>query len=247
MFSPEHRDRLRSTLLDYAAGSQHIVAAAITGSAAVADEDRWSDIDLAFAVAAAVPLEHALAECTDLMYVRHRALHHLDVKAGPWIYRVFLLPDTLQVDIALVPAAEFRALSPAFRLVFGESQEARFPSPVAADLIGFGWLHALHARASIARGKLWQAEYMITGLRNQALALACIRHGLPPAHARGVDRLPAVTATKFLDTLIRSLDPEELSRAFRLVTLAFLDEMQFADPALAGRLRGALIDMTDPG
>ena len=66
---------------------------------------------------------------------------------------MFLLPDTLQVDLAFVPATEFRALSPTFRLVFGEAGEPRhLPTPSDGDLIGLAWLYALHARSSIARG-----------------------------------------------------------------------------------------------
>ena len=154
--------------------------AAITGSAADAREDRWSDIDLAFGVGNAAELPTVLAEWTVHMYHRHLALHHLDVRSGEWIYRVFLLPCTLQVDLAFVSAAEFRALAPTFRLMFGEANEPRHvPPPRAGDIIGLGWLYALHARSCIARRNVWQAEYMISGVRANALALACIRHGLP--------------------------------------------------------------------
>ncbi len=34
------------------------------------------------------------------------------------------------------------------------------------------WHHALHARASIGRGRLWQAEYWIGAVRDLVLALA---------------------------------------------------------------------------
>jgi hypothetical protein len=53
-----------------------------------------------------------------------------------------------------------------------------------------GWLYALHARSSIARGRALQALYMINGIRDQAVSLACLRHGLPPDQGRGADDLP---------------------------------------------------------
>ncbi len=146
---------------------------------------------LAFGVAESAELPVVLADWTAQMYERHLALHHLDVPAGAWIYRVFILPSSLQVDLAFVPAGEFRALAPTFRLLSGEANEPRhMPPPRAADVIGLGWLYALHARTCIARRNLWQAEYMISGVRDHALELACIRHGLPAAHGRGMDRLP---------------------------------------------------------
>src|SRR5271169_3390420 len=117
VFTAEERSRVRSSLLEFAASDPRIGGAAITGSAANDGEDRWSDVDLAFGVRNADDVGEVLSDWTARMYEQHGALHHLDVKAGAWIYRVFLLPNSLQVDLAFVPAAEFRASSPTFRLV----------------------------------------------------------------------------------------------------------------------------------
>lgn len=179
------------------------------------------------------------------MYHQHLALHHLDVLSGPWVYRVFFLPSTLQVDLAFVPATEFRALAPTFRLMFGSANESRHvPPPPSNDSIGFGWLYAIHARNCIARGKPWQAEYMISGIRDSALALACIRHGLPSVHGRGMDLLPTGVAAQFDGSLVRQLDAAELLRAFRVVIHALLIEIRSVDEQLAERLRGALESLT---
>ena len=161
MFTSENRNRLRSDLLEHAAKDRRISGAAITGSAADGLEDRWSDIDLAFGVSDAAELPNVLSDWTARMYHDHLALHHLDVRFGGWIYRVFLLPSTLQVDLAFVSVTEFRALAPSFRLMFGEAAEPRnFPPTPPGDIVGLAWLYALHARSCIARGNLWQAEYM---------------------------------------------------------------------------------------
>jgi hypothetical protein len=246
MFTPEERARLRSDLLDHAANDQRISGAAITGSAAAGSEDLWSDIDLAFGVSDAAGVPEVLADWTAHMYGRHLALHHVDVAAGAWIYRVFLLPSTLQVDLAFVPATEFRALAPTFRLVLGEANEPQHvpPSPPGV-IIGFGWLYALHARVSIARRKLWQAEHMISGVRDHALALACIRHGLPAVHGRGIDLLPEAVTAYFEGALIRELEIAELSRAFRVSMQGLLGEIRSVDTQLADRLDQALTALTE--
>jgi hypothetical protein len=241
MFTSEERNRLRSDLVEHAAKDQRISGAAITGSAAAAREDRWSDIDLAFGVRDAAELPNVLSDWTAHMYGQHLALHHLDVKSGAWIYRVFLLPSTLQVDLAFVPATEFRALAPTFRLMFGVSKESRHaPPPQPGDIIGLAWLYALHARSSIARRNLWQAEYMISGIRDNALALACIRHGLPAVHGRGMGLLPNGVAAQFEGSLVRQLDIDELSRAFRVVVYGLLSEIRCADEKLAAQLQEPL-------
>ena len=213
MFTPEARSQLRSNLLEYAARDERISGAAVTGSAAVDREDQWSDIDLAFGVIDVAKLSDVLSDWTKLMYEKHSAVHHVDVKSGTWVYRVFLLASTLQVDLAFAPATDFRPLAASFRLVFGNANTPQnTPPPLASDIIGLGWLYALHARSCIARRRLWQAEYMISGLRDHALALACVRSGVPTVHGRGLDQLPREVTAKFESSLVRQLEPDELLR-----------------------------------
>jgi hypothetical protein len=240
MFTPEERAQLRSGLLEYAASDPRISGAAITGSLAAAREDQWSDIDLAFGVANAAELPNVLTDWTAHMYHRHLALHHLDVRSGEWIYRVFLLPSTLQVDLAFAPATEFRALAPTFRLISGKANKPRHMPPPPGDIVGRGWLCALHARTCIARRRLWQAEYMISGVRDHALALACIRHNLRADHGRGMDLLPSEVTAQFEGSLVRQLDTAELSRAFRVAVHGLLSEIRNIDEELAGRLQAPL-------
>ena len=245
-FAPEERARLRSDLLECAATDLRLSGAAITGSAAAGTEDQWSDIDLAFGIRNSVELPNVVADWTAYMYERHLSLHHLDVRSGTWLYRVFLLPNTLQVDLAFVAATDFRPLAHSFRLMFGEANESGYIPPAqAGDIIGLSWLFALHARSCIARGRLWQAEYMISGIRDNALALSCIRHGLPSIHGRGMDLLPSAAAGAFEGALVRNLDPAELSRAFRVSVQGLLDEIRRADEELADKLQTVLMLLTE--
>jgi len=246
MFTLEERERLRTSLLEYASKDPHIRCAAITGSGAAAREDRWSDIDLAFGVSDGAELQNVLSDWTTHLYVQHLALHHLDFRFGDWIYRVFLLPSSLQVDLAFVVATEFRALAPTFRTIFGEANESKhLPPPPAGQIIGLGWLHALHARSCIARQELWQAEYMISGVRDNALALACLRYDLPAIYGRGMDLLPTEVTKKFESSFVGHLSTHELSRAFRVVVNGLLSEMRCVDQELAGRLQKTLTLLTE--
>ncbi|MGA8117552.1 MAG: hypothetical protein WCA46_28270 [Actinocatenispora sp.] len=248
MYRPEDRQRLRDALLAAARQDQRITGAALTGSAAVDREDRWSDIDLAFGLAAGVAAGRVVADWTDRLYRRHGAVHHTDMTRGGTLYRVFLLADTLQVDIAFAPADEFGAIAPTFRLVFGAARDLpAAPPPEAATLVGLGWLYALHARSSIARGRVWQAEYMISGLRDQVLALSCLRHGVPAAQGRGMDDLPAEVTAPIVGALVRSLNTADLRRAFRAAAEALLVEAGHVDPALVDRLAGPVGELADLG
>ena len=245
MFTPDDRELIRGKLLEFASKDGRISGAAITGSAAVHREDRWSDIDLAFGVRDDAEMSNVIADWTAQMYDEFSALHHLDVRSGAWLYRVFILPNTLQVDLAFVPAEEFRALTPTFQLVFGEAKEPQHVAPPLAEhFIGLGWLYALHARSCIARKKLWQAEFMVSSIRDSALALAALRYGFPTAYGRGFDQLPREVTAKFESALVRELEAKEIARAFKVAVTGLLVEIRSVDASIANRLEFALIELT---
>lgn len=246
MFTPEERQRLRDALVSLAETDGRITGAAVTGSAAVGSEDRWSDIDLALCVAPDGDLGQVVADWTDCLYAEHGAVHHVDVKWEATLFRVFLLASTLQVDLAFWPAAEFGATAPTFLLLFGTTVD-RPPSPASAEaeLIGMGWLYALHARSSIERGRVWQAEFMISGVRDHVLALACLRHGLPASEGRGMDSLPPDVTAVITGALVGSLEIAELRRAFRVASEALLAEVGQIDPGVLRRLGGPLAELAE--
>jgi predicted nucleotidyltransferase len=240
VFTTGERDLLRDALIAAARADERVAGAALTGSAALDAEDEWSDIDLAFAVAGEP--ERVLADFTARMYCDHNAVHHMDVVFERTVFRVFLLANTLQVDLAFWPEADFGATTPKFRLLFGKPQEREpSPPPDPRRLADLAWLHALHARSSIERGRGWQAEYMIGRVREYTLALACVRHGLPAGEGRGLDQLPAEVVGPFEETLVRGLG--DLGRPFRAVTELLIGEIEWVDVDLALRLTPLLREL----
>ena len=215
MFTPEQRDALRERVLRLAEDDERVIAGAVVGSFAVDRGDRYSDLDLTFAVADQVPVSQVLDAWTRTLVDELDAVHLTDLERGPTIYRVFLLPDALQLDLSMTPAAQFRPAGPRFRLLFGETVgEARLPTPPApGDLYGWGVIYALHARSCIARGRLWQAEHYVGAVRDHALSLACLREGLPAVQARGYDDLSAETLARFENSHIRAFQPGALRAA----------------------------------
>ena len=208
------RDRVRDSILQIAQADPRIVAGAAIGSLATGAGDRWSDLDLGFGLADGASPVDVLADWTPRLEREHNAVHLFDLPSLSSLYRVFLFPGNLQVDLSLTPASDFGARSPKFRVLFGEALE-KAPgwesTPTAQYLFGLGVHHAVRARFCIERGRLWQAEYWISAVRDQALALACRRRGLSAWYGRGYDDLPA----DVLDdrSLVRSIDRTELLRA----------------------------------
>ena len=192
VFTVEQRDALREYLLRLAEEDVRVVAGAAVGSLAVDAGDRFSDLDLTFGIADDVPVARVLDDWTRTLVDELDAVHVADLERGPTTYRVFLLPDALQFDISMTPAGRFRPAGPRFRLLFGDTAgEMEQPDPpVAGDIFGWGVIYALHARACIERGRVWQAEHYV------GAPCATTRSRLP-ASDRGYRRCKRAATTPF--------------------------------------------------
>jgi hypothetical protein len=238
MFTVEQRDALCQRVLGLGGEDERVVAGAVVGSLAFDEGDRFSDVDLTFGVADHVEVAAVLEDWTRTLADEIDAVPLVDLERGPITYRVFLLPGTLQLDLSMSPAEEFRPAGPRFRLVFGETA-ADGPETSARPVVGdlfiatpsvpediFGWgvIYALHARACIERGRTWQAEHYIGAVRDHALACACLREELPAAQARSYDDLSPKTLARFEATHIGALEPLALRAALGACVIALMHE-----------------------
>lgn len=241
VFTSQKREQIREELVAAAKADSRIGGAANLGSAALGKLDRWSDIDLALCLAPDADLKQVLVDWTARLYRDHAAVANYDVKRGEILYRVFLLDNTLQVDLSFWPTNELRAVGPKFSLLFGAAGEPiSAPVPDSKDLIGMAWLYALHVRSSIARSRLLQAEYMLSGMRDNVLALICKRHDVAAVQGRGLDDLSEEQKVRAAECMARGLEPVELKRAFQLTVDALLEEVRYADSGLARKLEATL-------
>ncbi len=255
MFTAEYRDHVRNRVLELARADPRVTAGAITGSTAFGGGDSWSDIDVAFGIADSIPPEAVLDDWTQALEQELGIVDHFDLHSDSSVYRVFLLSSGLEVDVAVTPAEEFGARGPHFRALFGTTQKLQdTPQPNAFYLIGLAWHHVLHARSCIERNKPWQAEYWISGIRDHALALACLRLGENALYGRGIDRLPAAVTNSLAAALVRSLDEPELQRALAVATRHLISEVEEWDSTLCARLKPLLqefgatrVEVSQPG
>ncbi len=226
MFTIEQRDARRDRVLRLAQDDARIVAGAALGSLALGGGDRFSDLDLTFGVADAVPVSEVLDDWTRALAADEGAVQLTDLHREPTIYRVFLLPDALQFDFSLTPAERLRPAGPRWRTLFGATTEGEtHPTPPDAhDLFGWGVIYALHSRSSIERRRVWQAAHYVGAVRDHALALACLREGLSAVQARGYDELAPETLARFADTHARAPEPATLRGALAAAVRALLRE-----------------------
>jgi hypothetical protein len=247
MFTAEQRDQVRNRVLELARTDPRVTAGALTGSTAFGAGDAWSDIDVAFGIADGITPEAVLDDWTQVFAREFSILDHFDLPSGSSIYRVFLLPSGLEIDVAVTPAQDFGARGPHFRALFGTTHQLEAtPQPSAEHLIGLCWHHILHAHSCIERTRPWQAEYWISAVRDYTLALACIRLRENALYGRGIDRLPAAVTDPLTDALVRSLDESELRRALAVATACLISELEKWNPTLCARLKPVLQEFGAP-
>jgi hypothetical protein len=214
LFTVEERERIQRHILDLAHADERVVSGAIVGSRANGGGDRWSDLDLTFGLAEGVRPVDVLDDWTSVLAESFRPVHLFDLPFRAILYRVFLFPGNLQVDVSCAPAVQWGAHSPKFELLFGTAiPQPHVPSPDDRELFGYAVHHLVRARISIERGRLLEAEHLLHEARNHALAHACLRAELPALYGRGLDRLPDEPRSRAEETLVRELSAWELLRA----------------------------------
>jgi len=225
MFTVEYRTQVRERLIEKARDDPRIESAAAVGGSAEGERDRWSDLDLTFGLAPDATLDSVMADWTRDVRDEFEAVTLFDLPRRSSIYRVFLLPGALQVDLSFTPGADFGAYGPRFALLFGAAAKHE-PTPFPSPQFEFGLAahHVVRARICITRGRLWQAEYWTGQVRDHTLRLACIRLGLERDEGRGLDKLPAAIREQAANALVRSIDPDELLRALRSAAELLLSE-----------------------
>ena len=244
MFTVQERERVHDRILEWADQDARVVSGAVVGSLAHQPGDRFSDLDLAFGVRDDCAISDVLEDWSRRLAEEFDAVSLFDLPAGGAIYRVFLLRGCLQVDVSFAPASTFGAMGPQFRLLFGAAVTRPNPSPPdPRHVFGYGAHHAVRARICIERSRPWQAEYWISGVRDQALTLAAVRLGLAAHYGRGFDGLPDDIRQVALGALVRSMDPANLLQALRRATELLLSEGALASvcaPQVAARLSEVL-------
>jgi len=215
---------VRRRILEIASADPRVISGAEVGSLTQTTGDRWSDLDLTFGLADDAAGEEVLHDWTDRLRHELGAVHLFDLPYVTTTYRVFLFPGNLQVDLSVTPGAVAR-MGDKFTLLFGEAvTRVQAPPLLAREVFGLAVHHALRARFSIERGRMWAALYFVNELRDETLSLACLRRGLLAKYARGVDELPAELLERAAASVARSLDRRELLRALTLGIGLLLDQ-----------------------
>ena len=240
MFTVEDRDRVRNRLVQMSREDPRLVAGALIGSTAGGGGDRWSDLDLTFGLADGAAIDDVLSDWTARIMNEFQAVHLFDLPHLSTVYRVFLLPNNLQVDLSFTPGNKFLGKGLRYDLLFGKALERDPAKPASAEqTFGLAVVYLLHARACIARERMWEAEYSISAARDQALALACLHRGLKTAYGRGFDDLPPETLEPVTGALVGSLEKTRLVGALGRCVDVLLQNSQDVSE-LAGRLEPQL-------
>jgi hypothetical protein len=246
LFTIQYREDVREKIIDHAKNDTRIVSAAIIGSYARNAEDRWSDIDLTFGVDRSFSISSLLDSWTGYILNEFSGNVLFDVRRGNTIYRVFILPGSLQVDLSFSPADEFGAAGQHFKLLYGTQYKIIQPEPQSTqELFGYLIHHILRARFCMERNRLWQAEFWVSEARNYALKLACGSRGLNSDYGRGFDDLPQSILDTYKASFIKELSKTEIMKGIHVI-ISGLGDISQEVKELSNKLEHILNELSSP-
>lgn len=231
MYSIQERKEIQDYLIVHAKSDKRIVDAAIVGSESIGKNDKWSDIDLSFGIRDDIELRTVIQDWTEILNTKFEAQVLFDLPYQSSIYRVFLLPNCLQIDLSFTPSSDFGSITNKFKLLFGHKKEKpKKQLPEFETEYGYCILYALKVRTSIERKKYWQAIYFMDLCRNTLLVLACLKYKLNPFDGRGYDALPLFFKVRLQKTLsvevVEQSLKESLVNMINCITLIDADPME---------------------
>jgi hypothetical protein len=224
MFTEQDRDRVYNEVLRWARSDPRVAAAAVVGSLATRPGDRWSI--WIWRLGSRITRRFKRCSTPGQSGWQHPLMPQpcstCQTRAPSIECFCF---GCLQLDLSFAPASQFGTIGAHFRLLFGTAiSNPHVGPPSARDLFGYAVHHAVRARTCIERNRLWQAEYWISSLRDNALSLACRRLGLSTHYGRGFDDLPAELRRNATGALVRALEPGDLARALQCAVDVLLSE-----------------------
>jgi predicted nucleotidyltransferase len=226
LFTPGEREETAGRLVELLRADDDIAEVAPLGSLVTGSADALSDLDIASRVAPGASANEVADRWTERMYELFPVVHHFAVEFGPDRVRGFLLANLLEIDLGFGP--ELR------------TDDVPTPEPQVEHHAGIGWHDVVHGATALARGRSWRANHYLERLRECTLTMAAERRSLQTSEFKGMDELAPDDVEALESTLVHSLEPVELRRAFEAATVAFLAELRRNDPELADRLDAPL-------
>lgn len=243
MFTLKYREDVREAVLQRARQDERIVSAAIIGSYAKGTVDRWSDLDLTFGVDEKHLIKDVLNDWTEYVRTKFNGIDLVDLSRGNTIYRVFLLPGNLQMDLSFSPEKEFGALNKEFVLLYGKQYDKPQPQNQTVENL-FGWIihHLIRTRYCVERNRLWQAEFWLSEARDYMLKIACLERGLNADHGRGFDDLPEEIIVYANESYIKEVRREEMLLSIKRI-IAALPKVLVGSKELLKKYNTVLIEI----
>lgn len=245
-FTPDDRADALRRLLDALQTDERLAGVVIVGSGAVGFEDAYSDIDLAVVVTREADVEPVFRDWQWRVWSVLPVRHAFESLRGPNIFLFGLLLDNyLEIDASFQSLCDLMARRGRWQVAFDRSGDIEGilcaswdaqPTPdVAAEyrrwLLSI-WYYVTHVAIHARRGHWWRAVLDLEDLRQRAVVLAGLRHGVETQHFRDVHRLPADFQAALAQTLVARLEADEIRRALHAAVDCFFGEACALDAQL---------------
>jgi predicted nucleotidyltransferase len=260
VYTHVEREEILNCILTSLKTDERIAGVLIVGSGAVGFDDEYSDIDLSVVVADDNNVHPVFCDYGETIEKLLSIIGHFEVKYGVHSYlHGFLTDNFLEIDIGFVCLSELTARKGRWNVAFDRSgrieeiMQSSWEKRPQKDIKGIYlyrinsiWHHIIHVVIALKRNQPWKALHYLERVRNQTFELAGLRMGLEVDNFRQVDPMPEDFLSGLKQTLVISLDANEIMRALRLALKSFFYEAQNLDDMLgldvAGKLKSKMTE-----
>jgi predicted nucleotidyltransferase len=257
-YSAAERASVQSTLIDRFARDERIEGVLVVGSGAHGFADEYSDVDLAVILREGDPASFAL-EWAARLESALPVVHRFGDDRGEAGYVIgLLLENFLEVDVGFLRLDQMAERGMPWAIAFDRAGDVerrqRSLEPASEDaerayrrIVDGIWHWITHGRVAIARGNVLLALADLDEVRAGLVRTAAIRCGI--GNRKHFDRLPRQVRDRVEESLPRSLDPQELTRALAAAAQAFFAEARALEADLgldiAARLESVVLEYLD--
>jgi predicted nucleotidyltransferase len=232
-YTADDRASIQTALVERFARDERIEGVLVVGSGAEGFADEYSDLDLAVILRTGEPAAFAL-EWAGRVGGELPVVHRFGDDRGDADYVVgLLLENFLEVDIGFLRLDQMAERGMPCAVAFDRTGEVerrqRSLKPASGDsqqayrdVVDGIWHWITKCRVAIARDHVLLALADLDEVRAGILRVAAIRRGI--GHRKRFDELPEDVRERVEESLPRSLDPSELTRALAAAAHAFFAE-----------------------
>lgn len=244
LFTPERRTEILENLLIFLQTDEQVSGVVMVGSTADDFRDTYSDINLLVIVADSLPVYPVYHKWKTRFTALYNRLSGFEMRQDGECYHFgCLLDNYLGLEMQFLKLEKLVATRKPWKIAFDRAgnlathlertyAEEQLAAPVREykRIMETIWQPILKCVAALRRDEIWRALYLLEDLRDSAVRIAGMNHGVDTYGFTAVDHLPEMFLVHLRHTIPTSTSTPAIRRALKTaVILLFREAVLFED------------------